>query len=40
MTVVSEKPAPKPAPPEPIKAMIKPEPGAILGRRGSKSSPN
>jgi len=29
-----EKPAPRPAP-APIKTMIKPEPGAILGGRGS-----
>ncbi len=35
MTVMSEKPAPKPAPPEPIRTMIKPEPGAIRGGRGS-----
>lgn len=35
MIFVSDKPAPRPVPPAPIKTMIKPEPGAILGGRGS-----
>ncbi len=35
MTFVSDKLAPRPAPPVPIKTMIKPEPGAIIGGRGN-----